>query len=85
MHLLTKLFAQYASAFYPRWIQAIVGMMRYLVVLALVSLLYENISTDQNSRDMVLVIANGLAALVVVIPICLMARLYFMHCGKDWV
>jgi len=75
--MIFKLCAKYPSLYYPRSIQATVALMRYLFILALISLFFYQRSYPGNEIGM------GILAACILIPLCMLIRIIIMRCGNS--
>lgn len=80
--MILKFFGNYRSGYYPRTIQAFVGLMRYAAILCLSSIFFDQgvsfATTDSGNA----ILAGSIATLIL-IPFCMLLRLYIMRCGKN--
>ena len=79
--MLLKLFAKYRTGYYPRALQSLVVLMRYLAILALISLIFEAGSKYASDVFLSNEVLTGLIVTTILIPICMSLRVYVMRCG----
>eukprot|EP00829_Urostomides_striatus_P012554 TRINITY_DN3318_c0_g1_i1.p2 TRINITY_DN3318_c0_g1~~TRINITY_DN3318_c0_g1_i1.p2 ORF type:complete len:188 (+),score=43.44 TRINITY_DN3318_c0_g1_i1:847-1410(+) len=86
--MILKLFGRYRSAYYPRAIQASVAFMRYLTILCLISIVFDQ-GCSFAAEDSGNAILAGAIATIFLIPFCMLLRAFVMHCAfckekKEW-
>ena len=77
-----KFFTKYRSRYYPRALQAIVVLTRYITILALLSISYNQNLIRVTDVLLANEILNAIIVTFLIIPFTMLIRGYVIRCGK---